>query len=317
MNETDATHPASRFQFSIGDAFAAIVSLAIPVAFATNIDREMITDEERNNLWAYILLTGVVGFLIGISYRKAWRSRSPWFLLPFMLSIWCWLLFFYAWDIPNVIVYGMLAYPILCCGLATTAYCIKTRARNPYVSGATVLGIVLLITHAVSLNVSETRISKREMMAAATCKSIAEAQEIFHRKDYDNDGKLEYALDLQSLVETKPGAADLNLIKARLAKADISKSGAQPRHGYYFRILHGQGNRCPGGAKTWQDGNGNLTRAHGALAYPAEYSVTGRNTFLISSTGTIWQEDYGPQTQAIVEKMTEFNPVMWNWMHGE
>jgi hypothetical protein len=43
------------------------------------------------------------------------------------------------------------------------------------------------------------------------------------------------------------------------------------------------------------------------VAFPAEYDGTGRNCFMISNTGTIYQADLGPETPELIEKMAEFD----------
>ena len=51
-----------------------------------------------------------------------------------------------------------------------------------------------------------------------------------------------------------------------------------------------------------------MTLGYAFVAAPAKYGDTGVDTFIISHSGTIFQMNLGPNTQTIVEHMTEFNP---------
>jgi subtilase family serine protease len=74
----------------------------------------------------------------------------------------------------------------------------------------------------------------------------------------------------------------------------------------YFR--KGQGPGAPGGKKSYVGDGKHMTIGYALVAYPAAYDNTGRNTFLINNTGTVYQCDLGPETHAIVKQMTEYDP---------
>ena len=44
------------------------------------------------------------------------------------------------------------------------------------------------------------------------------------------------------------------------------------------------------------------------VAAPAEYRVTGVNTFIVSQSGVVYQKDFGPATLEEFKKMERFNP---------
>jgi hypothetical protein len=51
----------------------------------------------------------------------------------------------------------------------------------------------------------------------------------------------------------------------------------------------------------------------GLVATPAEYGVTGVNTFIVSQDGVVYQTDFGPNTLDEFKKMERFNPdKSWN-----
>jgi Protein of unknown function (DUF2950) len=43
-------------------------------------------------------------------------------------------------------------------------------------------------------------------------------------------------------------------------------------------------------------------------AAPAQYRVTGVQTFIVSHDGIVYQKDLGPDTLKIFEKMDRYNP---------
>jgi hypothetical protein len=152
------------------------------------------------------------------------------------------------------------------------------------------------------------------MVAYSNCKQYAEAQEIYHRTDYDGDGVLEYAQSFKgnnSLFERKAGAADILLIDQVLAASE-DLPGEPRRPGYVLKILKAQGSAAPGGAKSYlvpnSSGGSDMTRGYAMIAQPAEYDVTGCDCFMISNSGTIYQADLGEHTAERVAKITEFNP---------
>ena len=80
-----------------------------------------------------------------------------------------------------------------------------------------------------------------------------------------------------------------------------------PFHGYFFRMLKGQGSHAPGGAKDYVV-NGKASGGFAFLAYPAEYGNSGVMTFLINQDGVLLQKDLGKTTSDIVTSMTLFDP---------
>ena len=43
-------------------------------------------------------------------------------------------------------------------------------------------------------------------------------------------------------------------------------------------------------------------------AAPAQYRVTGVQTFIVSHDGVVYERDFGPQSLAEFQKMERFNP---------
>jgi Protein of unknown function (DUF2950) len=80
-----------------------------------------------------------------------------------------------------------------------------------------------------------------------------------------------------------------------------------PFHGYYFRMLNGQGSHAPGGAKDYLV-KGKMTGGFAFVAYPAEYGNSGVMTFMINQDGVLVQKNLGNNTSEIAAAMTEFDP---------
>lgn len=189
-------------------------------------------------------------------------------------------------------------------------------------SGCAVVAVtvpVLSIIAAIAIpNLLRSRLAANETAAVAACKAYCLAQDIYRRTDYNKDGVLEYAQALHgdnSLYETKAGMSDINLIDKTFANAEGNPGTATPKAGYMFKILTRRGSHAQGGVKDYVE-SGHMVHGYALMAYPSKYDATGRNTFLVSDNGTIYQKDLGAETHAIVERMTEFDPD-YTWIITE
>ena len=81
----------------------------------------------------------------------------------------------------------------------------------------------------------------------------------------------------------------------------------RPFHGYLFRILEAQGPAASGGAMSYVV-DGRMIGGFGVIAVPAEYGVSGIQTFLASHAGTVYQRNLGPDTARIARGITAFDP---------
>jgi len=84
-------------------------------------------------------------------------------------------------------------------------------------------------------------------------------------------------------------------------------SGSEPYHGYFFKILKGQG---PAAALGQMDFvvKGVMIGGFALVAAPAEYGVTGVKTFIVSHDGVVYEKDFGPTSLDEFTKMELFNP---------
>jgi hypothetical protein len=80
-----------------------------------------------------------------------------------------------------------------------------------------------------------------------------------------------------------------------------------PYHGYYFKVLKGQGPAAPLGAIAFVV-NGAMIGGFALAAAPAQYRVTGVQTLIINQDGVVYQKDLGPQTLSLLKAMELYNP---------
>src|SRR5689334_19779368 len=168
-----------------------------------------------------------------------------------------------------------------------------------------VVAIIAIIAAIAIPSLLRSRMAANQTAAAASCKAFAEAEEIYRRTDYDGDGILEYSQTLKgtnSLLEKVSGAGDLALIDKTFAGAEGAAGTATPKAGYVFTVLTAQGSAATGGARNYI-ASGNMTLGYGLSAVAGAYDGTGRDQFVISNNGTIFQKDTGNSTHSAT-----FNP---------
>ncbi len=172
-----------------------------------------------------------------------------------------------------------------------------------------------------SFDASQTPVEMRarhigadELDAIEICHGYVAAQMKYASEDRDRDGLLEYTPRLKSTPGSQDGlywkGSSEPLIPERFAEAawDGSRKGdAKPYHGYYFRVLDGQGPNAPGGEHNYLV-KGKLIGGFGLVAWPAEYGVTGIHTFIVNQEGVVYQKDIQPVPGKPPVPITRFDP---------
>ena len=165
------------------------------------------------------------------------------------------------------------------------------------------------------------RIGENELTTIQVLLAIVDAQREYARKDRDGDGILEYAQQFRSVPgkqnglywEAKAGEEESPLgplaADARVEGYKAASAGAKPVpfHGYYFKILTGQGKNAPGGAYNYLV-KGNLIGGFAVIAAPAQYGNSGVMTFLVNHDGVVYEKDLGKNTLELAKKMSTFDP---------
>jgi hypothetical protein len=82
---------------------------------------------------------------------------------------------------------------------------------------------------------------------------------------------------------------------------------AEPYHGYFFKILKGQGPAAPLGEMDFVV-KGIMIGGFALVAAPAEYGVTGVKSFIVSQDGVVYEKNLGPASLDEFAKMERFNP---------
>ena len=81
----------------------------------------------------------------------------------------------------------------------------------------------------------------------------------------------------------------------------------EPFHGYFFKVLKGQGPAAPLGKLDFVL-KGAMIGGFALVASPAQYGLTGVKTFIVSHDGVVYEKDFGPDTLTVFRKMELFNP---------
>ena len=158
-------------------------------------------------------------------------------------------------------------------------------------------------------------IGAHELSAIEICRGYVEAQNQFAQTHF-HDGISEYAQKLGSSSRKKDGLywkpknGELPPpVPADFARAahDMKPGERKPYHGYYFKILKAQGPDARGGAKNYLVG-GAMTGGFALVAWPAQYSETGVQTFIVNQDSVVYQADLGADTDKMAPALTQFNP---------
>jgi hypothetical protein len=89
--------------------------------------------------------------------------------------------------------------------------------------------------------------------------------------------------------------------------AGYSEQGGKPYHGYYFKVLKGQGPAAPMGQMDFVVKDA-MIGGFALAAAPAQYGVTGVQTFMVSHDGVVYEKDLGPDTLKTFKNLDRFNP---------
>jgi hypothetical protein len=160
------------------------------------------------------------------------------------------------------------------------------------------------------------RIGANELDAIRICHGYVEAQEEYAWKKREGYDVHQYAQRIISTPGTQDGLTWRNAdgtidgpIGEKIAEAIAQgyTSKEEPYHGYFFKILKGQGPAAPLGELDYVI-NGAMIGGFALVAAPAEYRVTGVKTFIVSNFGVVYEKDFGPSTLDEFKKMERFNP---------
>jgi hypothetical protein len=164
----------------------------------------------------------------------------------------------------------------------------------------------------------DRRIGRNELNAIQVCLAYVDAQREYYARERKQGEVHEYAQRLGSSAgkrdglywDAKPGeeASPFGPLVAKARAEGYSRGGTQsPYHGYYYRILTGQGPDAPDGPSDYVAG-GHMIGGFGLVAFPAQYGASGVMTFIVNHDGVVYQKDLGPTTAAQARQMKLFDP---------
>ena len=160
------------------------------------------------------------------------------------------------------------------------------------------------------------RVGQNELDAITVCRGYVEAQREYALIRHDGALVNQYA---QRVVST-PGKQDGlswrtaagtwegpvgEEIAGFIGEGYTDRS--KPFHGYYYKVLKGQGPEAPLGAMDFMV-EGAMIGGFALVAAPAEYGVTGIQTFIVSWEGVVYQKDLGEKTLDAFKTMERYNP---------
>ncbi len=164
------------------------------------------------------------------------------------------------------------------------------------------------------------RIGRNELFTIKVLEDLADAQSEYASGTHDGGVEGEFAQKILSdagkqnglyweTAEGQPESPIGPLVAKATAEGYKKDNGDNPIpfHGYYYKILTGQGRNAPGGARKYLV-DGKMTNGFAFLAYPAEYRASGVMTFMINQDGVIVQKDLGSDTATLATKMTQYDP---------
>jgi len=161
------------------------------------------------------------------------------------------------------------------------------------------------------------RVGANELNAIQICRGFVEAQHEYAQEKHDDSKVNQYAQHILSTPGKHDGLAWKNAdgtlggpVGEEVAKAleeGYSAQRGQAYHGYYFKVLKGQGPAAPMGEMDFMVG-GAMIGGFALAAAPAQYRVTGVQTFMVGPDGVVYEKDLGPDTMKTFQSMDKYNP---------
>jgi hypothetical protein len=163
------------------------------------------------------------------------------------------------------------------------------------------------------------RIGRNELDVIQVCLAYVDAQREYYTRNPMNAALLQYASKFVSTQGKRDGLywetsdneppSPLGSMVAQARREGYKRAAGKPvpYHGYYYKILTGQGTDAPDGAYDYIV-RGQMIGGFALVAYPAEYGSSGIMTFIVNHEGVVYEKDLGPNTAATARAMTKFNP---------
>ena len=154
------------------------------------------------------------------------------------------------------------------------------------------------------------RIGRNELSAMQAVLAYYDAQMEYALKDHNGNGLLEYAPKIISTPGTQDGLyweVESGEKPSPLGPLMADHSSAGGYHGYFYRVLHAQGESARGGAYGYMLG-GKMRAGFALIAWPEEYGKSGVMSFMVSHAGIVYEQNLGPDGAKIAEEMPSYDP---------
>lgn len=160
------------------------------------------------------------------------------------------------------------------------------------------------------------RIGQNELDAIEICRGYVEAQKEYALEKHDGAMINQYA---QRVIST-PGKHDglawqladsswAGPVGEAIARviAEGYTDKINPYHGYFFKVLKGQGPAARMGAMDYVV-QGAMIGGFAFAAAPAEYGVTGVKSFIVNNDGIVYEKDMGAKSVELFRALERFDP---------
>jgi hypothetical protein len=163
------------------------------------------------------------------------------------------------------------------------------------------------------------RIGRNELAVIGVLQAYVAAQRAYAAASHDGKPAGRYARIFGSDPDrhnglywpNRPGEprSPLGVLVAKASEQGYRRhdEGPSPLHGYYFRILEGQGKAAKGGAADYVVG-GEMTGGFALVAWPVYYAESGVMTFIVNQDGVAYEKDLGVETKAAAASLTRYDP---------
>lgn len=161
------------------------------------------------------------------------------------------------------------------------------------------------------------RIGANELDAIQVCRGYVEAQRDYAMLAQQYTGDAQYAQKIFSSPGRRDGlfwrnqdgsvGGPISEAVANAIDEGYSPQAGSGYHGYFFKVLTGQGPNAPMGQMDYVI-EGIMIGGFALIAVPAEYGVSGLKTFIVSHDGIVYEKDLGHESLSIAKSINRYNP---------
>ncbi len=177
-------------------------------------------------------------------------------------------------------------------------------------------------TEAAKKEILYRRVGENELSTIRICQELAAADKEYHAAQgghyadrfFSGEGRHDGLY--WKTTAGQPQSPIGPLVAAAAAQGYENHPGTRTHyHGYYYRILTGQGKSAPSGAKSYLV-DGKMSAVFAFLAYPAQYRSSGVMSFVVGEDGAVYEKDLGRNSAAVAKAMQEYDPDS-SWHRSE